>query len=82
METTGINEMVWMAPYPHSDALLLAERFHRADVGHLSIRFAFNDPTTFSRLWSVTLNYQLHPDSELIENACENEKDAIHYGGK
>jgi hypothetical protein len=32
--------------------------------------------------WSVTVPFELLPDTDLIENICENEKDVVHIFGK
>jgi hypothetical protein len=43
----------------------------------------FDDPVAYTRPWTVTLPFNLLPDTELIENICENEKDVerIYFGG-
>jgi len=38
----------------------------------LRTRVAYREP------WSATLRFELDPDTELIENVCENEKDREH----
>ena len=51
------------------------EKFRRKDFGHMEIEFTFNDPVAYTKPWSVTVPFELLPDTDLIENICENEKD-------
>ena len=81
VETNGLNNRGWLDArgHTHSDALRITERFHRRDFGHMEVRLTFNDPQTYSRPFSVTLQQRLVPDSDLLESYCaENEKDAAH----
>ena len=84
VETIGINERTWLddSGYPHSNALKVTERFRRKDFGSLEIEFTFDDPKAYSRPWSVTIPFELLPDTELLEYVCENEKDQPHMVGK
>lgn len=78
-ETMGFNNMTWMddSGLPHSEALKTTERFRRRDFGHMDLEITFDDPEMYTRPWSVSLAFVLWPDTELIENICENERDAI-----
>jgi hypothetical protein len=83
-ETRGLREETWLdvSGPPHSDALRLTERFRRLDFGHMQIEFVIDDPKTYKMPWSGTVRFDLMPDTELIENICENEKDAQHIPEK
>jgi hypothetical protein len=49
----------------------------------MEMQITFDDPKTYTRPWSVTIPFNLLPDSELMEMICEeNEKDAPHMVGK
>jgi hypothetical protein len=48
----------------------------------MEIDFTFNDPKAYTQPWSVTVPFELLPDTDIIENICENEKDAAHIFGK
>jgi hypothetical protein len=80
VEAAGFNDRTWLDlnGTPHSDALHLTERYRRPDFGHLEIQFTFDDPKFYTRPWSVTMRFELIPDTELIEYVCENEKDLVH----
>jgi hypothetical protein len=84
VDTMGFNDQTWLDDdgLPHSDALRTTERFRRLDFGHMEVEVTFTDPKTFSRPWSVRLPFLLMPDTELIENICENERDAARIVGK
>ena len=52
------------------------------DFGHLEIQVAVDDPKAYTKPWTVTENFNFLADTDLIENYCENEKDAAHLTGK
>jgi len=83
VETVGFNDKSWLddGGHPRSEEMRVTERFRRKDFGHLEIEFTFDDPKAYTRPWSVTVPFELLPDSEIIENICENEKDAVHIFG-
>jgi hypothetical protein len=84
VETVGITERTWLddSGYPHSDDMKITERIQRADFGRMTIEFTFDDPKTYTRPWSVTVPFELMPDTELLEYVCENEKDLAHMPAK
>ena len=83
-ETTGFNDQTWLDDpgHPHTDAMRVTERFRRRDFGHLEIDITIDDPKAYTKPWTVTARFDLLPDTELIENICENERDAAHMVGK
>jgi hypothetical protein len=83
-ETVGFNDKSWLDDpgLPHSEALRVTERFQRRDFGHMDIQITFDDPKAYTKPWSVTIPFDLYPDTELIESICENEKDRPHMVGK
>jgi len=85
VETTGFNDQSWLDArgHPHTDALRVTERFRRPDFGHIELRATIDDPKAYSRPWTVTIPIELVPDTELLEQVCnENEKDVPHLVGK
>jgi hypothetical protein len=86
VDTTGFNGKTWLdnrAGHPTTDALHIIERFRRRDFGHLDLRLTIDDPKAYTRPWSVTEQWQLQVDDELLEFVCnENEKDLKHVPGK
>lgn len=84
VDSRGFNDRTWLddAGHPHSEALHTTERFHRTDFGHLEIHVTIDDPKSYTKPWTVALNFRLLPDTELIEDMCENEKDSAHLRAK
>jgi hypothetical protein len=83
VDTIGFNDRGWLDArgHTHSEALHLTERFHRLDFGHMELRLTIDDPRTYTRPFSVTLEQHLLPDSDVLESFCsENEKDVVHLG--
>jgi hypothetical protein len=84
VDTTGFVNDAWLdfRGHPATDALHLVERYRRRDFGHLEIQFTIDDPKAYRQPWSVTMTFDLLPDTELIEHICENERDAVDLVGK
>jgi hypothetical protein len=85
VETIGFNDQSWLdgRGHPHTDALHVTERFRRLDFGHMELRATIDDPKAYTKPWTVTIPIELVPDTELLEQVCnENEKDVRHLVGK
>jgi hypothetical protein len=84
VETQGFNDQSWLDDYghPHTDALHTTEHFTRRDLGHMDLEVAFDDPKAYARPWSINMHFILLPDTELVEDVCDNEKDHAHAVGK
>ena len=83
-DTIGFNDKSWLDDpgHPHTEALRVTEKFTRRDFGHLEIQITIDDQKAYTRPWTVNARFDLVPDSELIENICENERDTPHLVGK
>jgi len=79
IETKGLNDRVQLgagAGVLATETLHLTERFRRPNFGSLELRVTVEDPKTFTRTWtSKPLWFKLLPDTDFIENICDNEKD-------
>jgi hypothetical protein len=84
VDSAGFNDLTWLddGGHPHSDALRVTERYRRRDFGHMELQITIDDSKMYTRPWTVTVPYNLMPDTELIEYVCENEKDLVHMVGK
>jgi hypothetical protein len=84
VETRGFNGKTWLdqAGKPTSEALHVTERFRRMDFGHMEIQITIDDPKVYTKPWTVTEHVRVMPNAEVIENACENNLDLQHLGGK
>jgi hypothetical protein len=82
IETAGYNDKTWLddSGHPHSDAMKTTERFRRIDFGHMEIRITIDDPKLYTQPFTVTIPFELLPDTDLIEDVCDNEKDAARIG--
>jgi hypothetical protein len=80
--TTGLTDRSWLdvLGHPHTEALVMTERFRRIDVGHLAVEVTYTDSGTFKTPLTITQRLQLLPDQDLIEYFCsDNERDRQHY---
>ena len=85
VETTGFNDKTWLDDegHPHSESLRVTERFRRPDFGRMFIDITIDDPKAYARPWTVTEEFHLDADSELLEYVCnENNLDIPHLVGK
>jgi hypothetical protein len=76
VDTIGFNEKTWLdhVGLPHSDALHVVERIRRIDHNTLQDDFTIDDPKTFTKTWTAQQIYDLKPNWEIAEFACENNK--------
>jgi hypothetical protein len=84
-ETTGFNGRTWLddAGHPQSEQMKVTERFRRPSFGQLLVDITIDDPKAYAKPWSVTQEFQLIADGELIEYICnENNLAPPHLVGK
>jgi hypothetical protein len=84
VDTTGFNDRTWLdvTGHPHTEALRVTERFRRLDTGRMQLQMTLDDPKTYTRPWTISVNMQFMPDTELLEFVCnENEKSSPRYIG-
>ncbi|MBV8729924.1 MAG: hypothetical protein JO336_08955 [Acidobacteriia bacterium] len=85
VETTGFRDDVWLdvEGSPLTNAGKMIERFHRPNFGNLEIDITVDDPTAYTKPWTVKIRQRLLPDTELIEFICnENDRSGPHLVGK
>ena len=80
VDTRGFTDASWLdgLGLPHSDQLHVIERFRRVNVGLLDLQGTIDDPPMYTQPWTFHIQFNMLPDSDLIEYLCENEKDAQH----
>ena len=83
IDTMGFNDQTWLddSGHPHTDAMHTTERFRRSDFGHMEMELTIDDPKAYTKPWSVNIGFNLLPDTDLIEDICDNEKDNAHIEG-
>ena len=76
VDTVGIHEKTWLddSGHPHSEALHVIERFRRIDFGRMSVQITIDDPKAYLKPWTVSFEWELFPDTELLDWVCENNK--------
>ena len=75
VQTIGLNETTWLdnAGRPHSDALRVEERYHRADRDTLELSVTIDDSKFYSKPWLALDKFPLHlqPASfDIMEMLC------------
>jgi hypothetical protein len=80
VNTAGFNDKGWLdvGGLPQTESLRLTERYRRRDLGHLELEVTFDDPKTFTKPFTLRMEKTLTPDTEIIEDVCENERDSSH----
>lgn len=81
VDTIGFNDRAWLDGFghPRSESLHVTERYRRSDFGHMEVEVRIDDPKYYTHPFSFKTNFQLIPDSDIIEFVCgENEKDRAH----
>jgi hypothetical protein len=77
VETRGFRDDIWIDTWgsPMSSAGKMIERIRRPRFGALEIELTIDDPTNYTRPFTVKLAQDLEPDTELVDEFClENEK--------
>jgi hypothetical protein len=84
VDTTGFNDQGWldMEGHPQTESTHITERFRRRDFGHIDLQLTIEDPAAYTKPWTSNLHLTFLPDEELIEDVCDNERDAQHLVGK
>ena len=81
IETVGLNGQHWldMNGHPETEKTRFIERLRRPTFGHIDVELTIDDPSAYSRAWTVKLpGWEFLPDTDLIEAVCDNEKDLSH----
>lgn len=76
VESAGFNGKSWIdaAGHPITEQLHLTERIKRPTFGRLEIELTFDDPSAYAKPWTLRLQFNYVPDSELTESFCEDNK--------
>jgi hypothetical protein len=85
VETSGFNNKtdLDLLGHPHSEALRVTERYRRRDFGHMDVETTFDDPTLYTKPFTIKVPHDLMADADIFESFChENEKDRAHLGQK
>jgi len=72
VDVGNFNDRTWLDPvgHPHSDALHVTERYHRAAYDALHIEFTIDDPKSYTAPWKMQVDFRLRPKWEISESYC------------
>lgn len=72
VETRGLMDQTVMDSYgmPHSDALVMTERYRLLSDDVLENTIRFDDPETFSEPWETVVTYRRQAGARLQEDVC------------
>jgi hypothetical protein len=62
---------------PHSEQLRMTERFTRIDPDMIDYEIRVDDPTTYTRPWTMRMTLTTQPDYEVYEYACHEGNNAM-----
>lgn len=85
VETTGFRDDVWLDidGSPLTNTGKMTERMRRANFGTLETEVTVEDPTVYTKPFTVRVNHRIMPDTDLIEFICsENDHAGPHLVGK
>jgi len=85
VETTGFRDDVWLDVNgtPLTNTGKMTERFRRPNYGTLEIVVTVEDPSVYTKPYTVRVVQRLMPDTDLIEFICqENDRSGPHLVGK
>ena len=70
VETTGFTDELTVGRMPHSEDLMLTERFTRIDPEMIDYVVRVDDPQTFVEPWTFRLTLTTQPNYEVLEYSC------------
>jgi hypothetical protein len=85
VETTGFRDDVWLDidGSPLTGTGKMTERMRRPNFGTLETEVTIEDPTVYTKPFTVRVNHRIMPDTDLIEFICsENDHAGPHLVGK
>lgn len=84
IDVTGLNGLAWFdrAGNFASDKVHIVERFTRTDPDHLTYQATIEDPSVFTKPWTITmpLYRRVEKDAQLLEFKCVEFAEQLLYG--
>jgi hypothetical protein len=79
--TAGFNDKGWLdsAGHPQTESLKIIERYRRRDFGHMEFDITIDDPKAFTKPFTIKTQRTLQPDTDILEDVCENERSRAHF---
>jgi hypothetical protein len=85
VETTGFRDDVWLdiIGSPMTNTGKMIEKFRRPTYGKLNIEVTIDDPSAYTKPFTVSVHQRIMLNTDLIEFICsENDRSATHLVGK
>src|SRR5687767_3515950 len=81
--TAGFNDRGWLdsSGHPQTESLRITERLRRLDFGHMDWEITIDDSKVFTKPFTIKAQRVLAPDTDLLEDVCENEGSQRHMSG-
>lgn len=81
--SAGFNDMGWLdvGGHPQTEDLKITERYRRRDFGNMEYELTIDDPKAFAKPFTLRADKTLAPDTDLLEDICENEVSRSHLSG-
>jgi hypothetical protein len=84
IDVTGLNGLAWFdrAGNFASEKVHIVERFTRTDPDHLTYRATIEDPSVFTKPWTISmpLYRRVEKDAQLLEFKCTEFAEELLYG--
>lgn len=76
VDTVGLNDKRWLdrVGHPTSDQMHIIERIRRTDANTLQVDLTFDDPKAYTKPWTATMRWGLHPTWHIMEDMCMDNK--------
>jgi hypothetical protein len=74
VDTIGLNGKNWLdrVGHPESDQMHIIEHIRRVDAKNLQVDITFDDAKSYTKPWSSSIGFVLHPDWDILEHVCED----------
>ncbi len=85
VESNGYNDKTWLHALglPHTESLLMTERYDRLDFGHIQLDVTYEDPGAFDSPLHAVVEMEFVADNELLETVCNESSEGVsHWGGE
>jgi hypothetical protein len=86
VDTVGLKSGYWLDAHfdhiPNSDQLHFVQRLQRVSYDTLENHVTIDDSKAFAKPFNAVVTYKLHPDWELAEAICTNERNVVNDKGE
>lgn len=69
VETAGMTER--RSGHPRSESTRMTERYKRRDFGHMGVQITIDDPSNYTKPFTISFNARLVPDTDVLEKVAK-----------